>query len=574
LTEDLHKQRKHFKYLDQWEQAVIAAWANSARIEQTAPGTYAARLPNNRLVGVYNQGQGGWVESPGSADMDEQAVAEAGPFSYGAKKPRQGTVAHTLAQRRRAQDLKHTAIEPRDQQVGVAKIITGHDLCPACSGADIKTHSDGEKECNQCHRTWDVKGMAEGKESDIDASNPEDMKYANETLADIVNSKFKGRAWFNGGSYSYLIDTKKPNIIVASDGSKIQVKSWAHGLHDYVDRWAWHELATSYPDYWETMFRPAEKIRGQGEHEYLSRMGENQIGVMENAEQLDAGDDVVITGRNNVYQGKTGYIVDFGQDKRFVIVQLYNHGRHSFDSSDVSRNEYADSEEEHDEWNDIKEASDISGLMAASHLNKQFRIQATGTDNGKPFSKSYRVKAQSARVAKEKLMRYLTTGDRVLSDVELGDAVEITGESVNENQAPQFDSYKEADRYLRDLAHEKGMNPVDLFGKGDFAQYQRRVFQLVKSKEGEKIKEAGETRHVLYLNGKAAAHYATPNEARQQADLVLKKFPNTRVEIRPAQTGLAEEQVRLDAHCWQNKKIGNPKTKLKGGVRVNNCVPK
>ena len=37
--------------------------------------------------------------------------------------------------------------------------------------------------------------------------------------------------------------------------------------------------------------------------------------------------------------------------------------------------------------------------------------------------------------------------------------------------------------------------------------------------------------------------------------------------------GLAEEKVRLDPKCWKGKKIGNPKTKMKGGVRVNNCVP-
>jgi hypothetical protein len=35
-----------------------------------------------------------------------------------------------------------------------------------------------------------------------------------------------------------------------------------------------------------------------------------------------------------------------------------------------------------------------------------------------------------------------------------------------------------------------------------------------------------------------------------------------------------EEKVRLDPKCWTGKKIGNPKTKIKGGVRVNNCVPK
>ena len=36
---------------------------------------------------------------------------------------------------------------------------------------------------------------------------------------------------------------------------------------------------------------------------------------------------------------------------------------------------------------------------------------------------------------------------------------------------------------------------------------------------------------------------------------------------------LSEEKVRLDPKCWKGKKIGNPKTKMKGGVRVNNCVP-
>jgi hypothetical protein len=29
----------------------------------------------------------------------------------------------------------------------------------------------------------------------------------------------------------------------------------------------------------------------------------------------------------------------------------------------------------------------------------------------------------------------------------------------------------------------------------------------------------------------------------------------------------------LDPKCWTGKKIGTPKTKVKGGVRVNNCVP-
>jgi hypothetical protein len=38
-------------------------------------------------------------------------------------------------------------------------------------------------------------------------------------------------------------------------------------------------------------------------------------------------------------------------------------------------------------------------------------------------------------------------------------------------------------------------------------------------------------------------------------------------------TELFEEKVRLDPKCWTGKKIGTPKTKMKGGTRVNNCVP-
>jgi len=31
---------------------------------------------------------------------------------------------------------------------------------------------------------------------------------------------------------------------------------------------------------------------------------------------------------------------------------------------------------------------------------------------------------------------------------------------------------------------------------------------------------------------------------------------------------VSEEKVRLDPKCWTGKKIGNPKTKMKGGVRA------
>jgi hypothetical protein len=48
------------------------------------------------------------------------------------------------------------------------------------------------------------------------------------------------------------------------------------------------------------------------------------------------------------------------------------------------------------------------------------------------------------------------------------------------------------------------------------------------------------------------------------------EFPKNQNE---AANPVAEEKTRLDPKCWTGKKIGTPKTKMKGGVRVNNCVP-
>jgi hypothetical protein len=60
---------------------------------------------------------------------------------------------------------------------------------------------------------------------------------------------------------------------------------------------------------------------------------------------LQVGDPVIITG-NVEYQGKTGDVREIGRDGAFVVVDLYNHGPQSFHSSDVSFNDYADSDEE------------------------------------------------------------------------------------------------------------------------------------------------------------------------------------------------------------------------------------
>ena len=114
------------------------------------------------------------------------------------------------------------------------------------------------------------------------------------------------------------------------------------------------------------------------------RHGEQGVaeGLSENAQDLHIGDPVIITGNGVEFEGATGEIIDFGRDHRFVVVDLYNHGRHSFHSSDVSFNEYAGSDDEEaraydagefgdDPRDDMYEARMSAALRMANAVDKQ-----------------------------------------------------------------------------------------------------------------------------------------------------------------------------------------------------------
>ena len=103
--------------------------------------------------------------------LHEQGVAEAGPFSYG-KPPRKGSVADLAAKKRKEQERGQQPIEPKDQQVGVAKVTKGvaegkgkatcgcGSECSHCSG----NHSLNEvgKKCSCCGNMIKL-SMAENK---------------------------------------------------------------------------------------------------------------------------------------------------------------------------------------------------------------------------------------------------------------------------------------------------------------------------------------------------------------------------------------------------------------------------
>jgi hypothetical protein len=61
-----------------------------------------------------------------NSEVNEEAesVDEAGPFSYGFKSPRKGSVTYNAMMKRKDQDKNTKPIEPKDHMVGVAKVVT------------------------------------------------------------------------------------------------------------------------------------------------------------------------------------------------------------------------------------------------------------------------------------------------------------------------------------------------------------------------------------------------------------------------------------------------------------------
>lgn len=89
-------------------------------------------------------------------------------------------------------------------------------------------------------------------------------------------------------------------------------------------------------------------------------------------DEFNIGDPVEITGPVQ-FKGSTGEVVDVRNG--FVVVDLYNHGKRSFHASDVSYNDYADSdEEEAHHYDREKDARDREGMAEGSLNEGQYEM--------------------------------------------------------------------------------------------------------------------------------------------------------------------------------------------------------
>jgi hypothetical protein len=99
-------------------------------------------------------------------------------------------------------------------------------------------------------------------------------------------------------------------------------------------------------------------------------------------ESLAVGDPVIITG-NVEFQGKTGDVREIGRDGSFVVVNLYNYGPQSFQASDVSRNDYADLEDDEE----VAEGSQPNDIAVYHHTgpNADKKAQAHAMKLGSEY---------------------------------------------------------------------------------------------------------------------------------------------------------------------------------------------
>ena len=107
----------------------------------------------------------------------------------------------------------------------------------------------------------------------------EDIAEFNNDLVKTLKMYFKGKAWFKGGSYSYLMDVRKPNIMMSSDGGTIKIKSFAHGIKDYADSGIYDDMFGDNnhfldPEFLKEYFRPFKAVRGQEDHELANMRGD------------------------------------------------------------------------------------------------------------------------------------------------------------------------------------------------------------------------------------------------------------------------------------------------------------
>ena len=162
---------------------------------------------------------------------------------------------------------------------------------------------------------------------------------------------------------------------------------------------------------------------------------------LEEGQRLHAGDPIVVTAPNE-FEGKTGEIYDFAPSGKFVIVNLYNHGKHSMHLSDVEYNQYANDQDEKEFWNGDKEVNE-SNMSELDAMRQDLELM-----NDRQFKVAYGISKVAFR---QKYRALLNPAPQQDVPVEEGwqdfNKVEPYAVCLAGKPVKKFDYYEEARRF-------------------------------------------------------------------------------------------------------------------------------
>ena len=440
-------------------------------------------------------GAGFWDKHKGQGqNVWEQGVAEAGSFSYGAKKPRKGSVADLAAKKRQEQEQGQQPIEPKDQQVGVARVTKGVAEAGPAQGEysrvltalrlyyprfeieELNTPDWHRVIANKANVTPEYAGQVINdfvKDSQPDEEENLDwMDDTNDVREGVAEGAVEDLAKDLKNPHSYnAIDHMMQTI---ADKSNVTPKE----LHNqFVEKYGMT------PDEWIKNEQGVEETYGAKLHTEYKRNRFKQLEKIKQQQEKALG--LGEAGCNMTYEGR--YCSEHGM----------------MECPGYSMTETSVQDKLHQQHQELRKQR---GLPDPSYYKKL------------AAQKQAEIAALRAEIA-----------------------------------ADRAKSMKES------------LRPGERHHYEDDPKTGKRVYKGIRGDQYDAPKKT--TGHEPDADRDRAAHRAHDRSMTESIESYME-------ELDRAGYGLQEEKVRLDPKCWKGKKIGSPKTKVKGGVRVNNCVPK
>jgi hypothetical protein len=494
----------------------------------------------------------------GTQNVKEQGVTEAGPFSYG-KPPRKGSVADLTAKKRKEQERGQQPIEPKDQQVGVAKVTKG-----VAEGLDIGQEWMSDTELDQFVPDQLEQEWRELVGYDMDGNvHPLWINMTGEYEPN--SSDPQHRAWMVKVANKWF-DTKQiPNV------KFFAVKE----VEDELE--------------WLVQIGQQGVAEGENKGLYYNVNKRKKAGTSRNASHpkaptAQAWKDAAKTAQNE------GAVEDLAKDLKNP--HSYNAIDHMMQTiankSNVTPKELHNQFVEKygmtpDEW--IKNEQGVEETYGAKLHNEYTRNR---------FKQLEKIKQQEKALGLGEAGCNMTNEGRYCSEHGM---MECPGYSMTETSVqdklhqhhqelrkqrglPDPSYYKklaaqkqaEIDALRAEIAADQAKSMKESLRPGERHHYEddpktgKRVYKGIRGDQYDAPKKKT-TGHEPDADRDRAAHRAHDRSMTESIESYME-------ELERAGYGLQEEKVRLDPKCWKGKKIGSPKTKVKGGVRVNNCVPK